>query len=135
MLINLMGILCNSISFFLSIWHLLREIKMIVFFMEWSSLSHLEFYGLFLLLYLIYSMKIYYRLFRWSKISVQISNLQKFCKNFTQKKFSFAHFATFLQLFCNFFAFFLQLFCNFFSTFFKILLQIFCKKCLKIFQK
>ena len=41
--------------------------------------------------------------------------MQKFCKNFTQKKISFAHFATFLQFFCNFFATFLQFFCKFFA--------------------
>ena len=41
--------------------------------------------------------------------------MQKFCKNFTQKKISFAHFATFLQFFCNFFAIFLQFFYKFFA--------------------
>ena len=54
--------------------------------------------------------------------------MQKFCKNFTQKKISFAHFATFLQFFCNFFAIFLQLFCNFFAKFF-------AKNVQKFFQK
>ena len=61
--------------------------------------------------------------------------MQKFCKNFTQKKkifFTFCKFfATFLQFFWNFFEIFLKFSCNFFLIF----LRIFCKKCAKIFQK
>ena len=61
--------------------------------------------------------------------------MQKFCKNFTQKKISFAHFATFLQLFCNFFATFLQFFCNFFATFLQFFCKFFAKNVQKFFQK
>ena len=61
--------------------------------------------------------------------------MQKFCKNFTQKKISFAHFATFLQFFCTFFAFFLQFFCNFFATFLQFFCKFFAKNVQKFFQK
>ena len=52
----------------------------------------------------------------------------KICKNFTQRKIFFAHFATFLQFFFNFFAIFLQFFSNFFAIYLQFCFNFLFKK-------
>ena len=79
-----------------------------------SKVNILNFFQLIMKIYIKIDLLTPYGLFTWSKISVQISNLQKFCKNFTQKKIFFSHFAKFLH--------------NFYKNLAKFFWSIFSKK-------
>ena len=87
---------------------------------------------------------VYSRYPLWGNISDSSRGLKSVCKFRICKKFAkilhrrknfLAHFAKFLQLFCNFFAIFLQFFFNFFTIFLQIFCNFFANFCTFISRK